>query len=209
MPTILCFGDSNTWGAIPGDHRRYGVTERWPALLAASLPASYQLIEEGQPGRTTIHNDPFEGEKNGLRYLKPCLESMLPDLVLILLGTNDLKHRFGLSAYDIAQGVSRLVDETLKFQSLAQPRSPKVLLMCPPAIYEVGSLANMFAGGEVKSLALTQHYAQCAADLGCAFFDVGSVVTSCENEGIHWQVEQHRLLAEALTGQVQSILSSA
>ena len=209
MPTILCFGDSNTWGAIPGDHRRYGVKERWPALLAASLPPSYQLIEEGQPGRTTIHNDPFEGEKNGLRYLKPCLESMLPDLVLILLGTNDLKHRFGLSAYDIAQGVSRLVDETLKFQSLAQPRSPKVLLMCPPAIYEVGSLANMFAGGEVKSLALTQHYAQCAADLGCAFFDVGSVVTSCENEGIHWQVEQHRLLAEALTGQVQSILSSA
>ncbi|NRA19848.1 MAG: hypothetical protein HRU05_05150 [Oceanospirillaceae bacterium] len=97
----------------------------------------------------------------------------------------------------------------MKFQSLAQPRSPKVLLMCPPAIYEVGSLANMFAGGEVKSLALTQHYAQCAADLGCAFFDVGSVVTSCENEGIHWQVEQHRLLAEALTGQVQSILSSA
>jgi len=207
MPTILCFGDSNTWGSVPRRTRRYDNDERWPALLRAALPNNFEVIEEGQPGRTTVHNDPFEGEKNGLRYLCPCLESHIPDLVLILLGTNDLKHRFGLSAYDIAQGASKLVEEVQKFKSMAKAVPPKVLLIAPPPVYEVGFFANMFSGAALKSQSLAKYYAQFARALGCEFFDAGSVVNSCHKEGIHWQVEQHKYLADALTPIVASIMS--
>ena len=205
MSTILCFGDSNTWGAVPNEDRRYGMTERWTALLRSYLPSHYELIEEGQPGRTTVHDDPFELERNGLRYLMPCLDSHVPDLVVIMLGTNDLKHRFGLSAYDISQGVSRLVEETLKFKNPVKKTFPKVLLVSPPPIYEVGFFADMFAGGEKKSLDLPTYYEKCAINLGCSFFDAASVVTSNKSEGIHWDVEQHQFLAEALAKKIQAL----
>lgn len=206
MPTILCYGDSNTWGSVPGKTRRYDVDERWPALLRKALPAHYEIIEEGQPGRTTIHDDPVEGEKNGLRYLKPCLESHVPDLVLILLGTNDLKHRFGLSAYDIAQGAAKLATQTLAFNSPAKKLGPQVLLISPPPVFEVGYFTDMFAGAEAKSQDFAKHYAQFARALGCSFFDAGTVVRSCEREGIHWQVGQHKLLAEALAPMIKKII---
>jgi len=208
MPTILCFGDSNTWGCVPRRTRRYNNNERWPALIRAALSNDFEIIEEGQPGRTTVHDDPFEGEKNGLRYLTPCLESHIPDLVIILLGTNDLKHRFGLSAYDVALGSAKLAEECLKFKSMARATSPKVLLVSPPPVYEVGFFANMFAGAAAKSQDLAKYNKEFARGLGCEFFDAGTVVTSCKKEGIHWQVEQHKFLADALVPVVKEIMSA-
>jgi len=97
MPIILCFGDSNTHGSIPmrdrDDSRRFGPDERWPGVLRNELGAGWTVIEEGLPGRTTLHDDPIEGVyKNGLWYLRACLESHRPiDLMTLMLGTNDLK----------------------------------------------------------------------------------------------------------------------
>src|SRR5688572_13370016 len=108
MKTILCFGDSNTWGYVPGTGKRYPRSERWPGVLQETLGNEFLIIEEGLNARTTTMDDPIRGGaiKNGLTYLRPCLESHAPiDLVLLLLGTNDLKHRFGLSAYDVAANV--------------------------------------------------------------------------------------------------------
>ncbi|MCW5845462.1 MAG: hypothetical protein KIT77_29690, partial [Caldilinea sp.] len=105
MKRILCFGDSNTWGYDPVSQDRYARNARWPGVLRQQIGAGYEVIEEGLNGRTTVWNDPIEGYKNGRDYLIPCLETHRPlDLVIILLGTNDLKKRFSLSAYDIAQG---------------------------------------------------------------------------------------------------------
>lgn len=205
MPTILCYGDSNTWGSVPNEDRRYGLTERWPCLLREALPDGYEVIEEGQPGRTTVHDDPFEGEKNGLRYLIPCLESHIPDLVIILLGTNDLKQYLGLSAYDISRGAAKLAKEALSFRSRTKKQPPQVLLVSPPSVHEIGAFADMFQGAAKKSQQLAFHYRQRAKELGCAFFDAGSVVKSCPLEGIHWQPEQHQKLSEKLVLQVQAL----
>ncbi|CAH1599231.1 Lipolytic enzyme, G-D-S-L [Vibrio owensii] len=198
MPTILCFGDSNTWGAVPNEDRRYGPNERWPSLLRMSLPDGYEVIEEGQPGRTTVHDDPFEGEKNGLRYLRPCLESHLPDLVIIMLGTNDMKNCLGLSAFDISRGAARLAQEVLNFDNWAKREAPQVLLVAPPPVHEIGFFGSMFIGGAEKSKEFGFHYRNRAEELGCAFLDAGTVVESCPNEGIHWQQDQHEKLAKAL-----------
>jgi lysophospholipase L1-like esterase len=206
VPTILCYGDSNTWGAVPNKSRRYNKKERWPALLSDLLSGDFEIIEAGQPGRTTVHDDPFEGEKNGLKYLIPCLESHLPDVVVVMLGTNDLKSRFNLTAYDVGQGVTTLVNKILSFHHMAKPNSAKVLLVAPPPILEVGYFADMFAGGADKSQQLAAIYQSCALQLNCGFFDAGTVVASCRKEGIHWKVEQHRKFANALAVEIQSLV---
>lgn len=107
MKTILCYGDSNTYGAIPIDfdlldkhfiasHYRLSKEKRWSSILQAELGSTYHVIEEGLNGRTTVWDDPTEGKhKNGLTYLIPCLETHAPiDLVILMLGTNDLKPKF-------------------------------------------------------------------------------------------------------------------
>ncbi len=206
MKDILCFGDSNTWGSVPNESRRYNRRERWPALLQGLLPTSdYQVIEEGLEGRTTIYNDPFESGKNGLEYLGLCLRTHLPDLVIILLGTNDLKSMFGLSASDISRGAARLVEEAQGFRHYCKTEAPQVLLVAPPPVKEIGRPTENFDGAEAKSLEFARHYAARAQERGCHFFDAGTVVESCPFEGIHWQAAQHKNLAEALASRVVQI----
>ena len=92
MKNILCFGDSNTYGYIPIERKRYAYEERWPGLLAAALGGEYHIIEEGLNGRTTAFTDYLEPDRNALEYIGPCILSHAPlDLVIIMLGTNDTK----------------------------------------------------------------------------------------------------------------------
>ena len=115
LKEVLCYGDSNTWGYNPITKERYEKDERWTGVLQNALGNDYHVIEEGLNGRTTVWDDPIEGFKNGKTYLIPCLETHKPlDLVIIMLGTNDLKKRFSLSAYDIAQGAGVLIDVVYK-----------------------------------------------------------------------------------------------
>ncbi len=93
MKTVLCYGDSNTWGSDPETGERFAPEVRWPGVMARELGDGFHVIEEGLPGRTTLREDPIEGSyKDGRAYLTPCLESHRPiDLVTIMLGTNDLR----------------------------------------------------------------------------------------------------------------------
>ncbi|MEX1216099.1 SGNH/GDSL hydrolase family protein [Saccharospirillum sp.] len=205
--TVLCFGDSNTWGASPGMSRRYSAKERWPMIVAELLGPQFRVIEEGLPGRTTVHDDPFDGPvKNGIKYLEPCLISHQPDLVILLLGTNDLKSRFNLSAFDISMGANACARLCQGFVLHEQNRCPEVLLVSPPRIYEVSEHSLSFSGGTGKSAWLSEEYSARAEELGCHFFDAGTVVESSTEEGIHWDVTQHTNLANSLAPVVQRIL---
>ena len=110
--TVLCYGDSNTWGYDPATQKRYPRNVRWAGVLRRALGNGYLVIEEGLNGRTTVWDDPIEGYKNGKEYLVPCLETHKPiDLVIIMLGTNDLKARFHVPACDIAAGAGVAIEE--------------------------------------------------------------------------------------------------
>src|SRR6056297_2207238 len=110
MKRILCYGDSNTWGYVPLTGERYDETVRWTMLLQEKLGGDYKIIEEGLNGRTTVLDDPLEPGRNGLTYLGPCVQSQSPlDLVVLMLGTNDLKRRFSLAPEEIAMGLEKLV----------------------------------------------------------------------------------------------------
>ena len=210
MKTILCYGDSNTHGAVPmediDDNRRFGPTERWTGVMRGILGPDWHVVEEGLPGRTTVLDDPIEGlYKNGLTYLPPCLESHRPiDVVTIALGTNDLKTRFGMPAGDIADGAGVLV-ETVAAVLGRYGQSAKVLLIAPPPILEVGCLADMFAGGAAKSQAFARHYAAVARRFGAAFLDAGSVIASSKIDGIHFDAAEHQALGKAVAAAVRQL----
>lgn len=210
MAAVLCFGDSNTWGTVPLENRRYNESERWPALLKNMLQNSevtIEVIEEGQPGRTLVHHSPYQGDKSGQRYLKDCLVKYTPELVVILLGTNDLKKRYALSAQSIAKSAAKLARQTLQFSNPLLKKPIQVILIAPPLVCEVGFYANMYAGAAEKSAQLAKYYEQYAIQTGCVFFDASRIVTACPEEGIHWQADQHQRLAKALAPLVRSLLN--
>lgn len=204
---VLCFGDSNTWGYDPRSQDRYDDQTRWTRILARALGSDYEIIEEGLNGRTTVWDDPIEGYKNGYSYLIPCLESHCPlDLVVILLGTNDLKMRFSVSASDIAASAGVLV--SVVYQSLAgrDGKAPPVLLMAPPPVAKLTDYAEMFEGAEAKSLKLGARYLAVAQELGCAFLDTSEIIVSSPLDGIHWEASEHAKLGQAVAFIVKKIL---
>jgi lysophospholipase L1-like esterase len=207
MKRILCYGDSNTWGSDPLTGERLDDRTRWTRILALALGPNYEIIEEGLNGRTTVWEDPIEDHKNGYAYLLPCLETHRPlDLVVIMLGTNDLKKRFSLTAYDIAQAASVLVTAVKKSAAGRASKAPPVLLMAPPPVSKLTDYAEMFEDAEEKSKKLGERFRQVAHELGCEFLDTSKVIVSSKVDGIHFDPEEHYKLGHAVAGIIKQIL---
>jgi len=206
--TILCYGDSNTWGADPAGTGRFPPDVRWTGVLQRALgDDGYRVIEEGLNGRTTVWDDAIEPGRNGKTYLAPCLESHRPlDLVAIMLGTNDLKARFALSASDIAQAAASLAQLALRTARTADDKPARVLLIAPPVVTTPTDLDLMFEGAAEKSRHFGRYYRFFADRYGVDFLDAGAVVTSSPLDGIHFEAEEHRKLGEAVALAVRRLL---
>ena len=207
MKRILCYGDSNTWGYNPVTQDRFEKHERWTGQLSRALGDDYDVIEEGLNGRTTVWDDPIEGYKNGREYLIPCLESHKPlDLVIILLGVNDLKKRFSLSAYDVAEGAGVLVQIVQKSNTGMMNGAPQVLLVAPPPVGKLTAFAEFFEGAEAKSQKFAEHYRRVASELRCLFFDTSTIIVSSDLDGIHLERNEHAKLGQAMAVKVREII---
>ncbi len=203
MRTVLCYGDSNTWGYDPATRGRYSPHVRWTGVLAARLGAEYRVVEEGLNGRTTRWDDPIEPGRNGLAYLRPCIESHQPlDLIITMLGTNDLKGRFNLSASDIAQSAAELAEMAWRFAHAPDGSHAKVLLVAPPAVSALTEFDQLFDGAREKSRQFSRYYRLAAGWYDLPFFDAGAVIVSSEKDGIHFDADEHRKLGEALADEV-------
>ena len=205
---MLCYGDSNTWGSDPETGERFAPDVRWPGVLARGLGDGFRVVEEGLNGRTTVYDDPIEGaHKNGRTYLRACLESHSPiDLVTLMLGTNDLKARFGASASDIAQGAVSLADEILRSGCGPGGGAPVVVMISPAPVGKLTDMAEMFRGAEEKSGRFAAHYERFAEQYGCEFLDAGAVISSSDIDGIHLEAEEHRKLGGAVADLVLKVL---
>jgi lysophospholipase L1-like esterase len=207
---IVCYGDSNTWGFDPATRERFPAEVRWTGVLGGELGAAYQVIEEGLNGRTTVWDDPLELGRSGIAYLRPCLESHRPlDLVTIMLGTNDLKRRFGVSGSDIAQGAGLLVEIAQHFARRGDGSPAAVLLMAPPPVGRLSQLARMFEGAEEKSREFGQHYRMVAEWYGVPLLDAGEVIVSSDLDGIHFEDAEHRKLGLAVAAEVRRLLGES
>ena len=206
MKTILCYGDSNTWGYNPVNAERYGRDIRWAKIMQQHLGSDYEVIEEALNGRTTVHEDFLEEGRNGMTYLIPCLISHKPiDLVILKLGVNDLKQRFNVPASDVADGVRKLSWEILKSDTGPNHQAPQLLILTPPPMGKLSQFADMFAGGPEKSRQFSTHYKVVAEELGCEYLDTGEHIVSSDIDGIHYEPNQHIKLGKVVADKVKSI----
>jgi lysophospholipase L1-like esterase len=207
MKRVICYGDSNTWGADPAGNGRFDERTRWTGVMAGILGADYHVVEEGLNGRTTIVDDPISPDRNGLTYLRPCIDSHHPfDLITIMLGTNDLKFRQNRTAADIAESVS-LLAETVRESSFGPGESrPKVLIICPPPVTTLTDYSGMFAGAVEKSLEMPRYYELAAKWSQSEFLNAGEHIRSSDLDGIHFEAAEHAKLGKAVAEKVRSIL---
>jgi lysophospholipase L1-like esterase len=207
MNEILCFGDSNTWGYSPSTGQRFSRDARWTGVLQAHLGSDFHVIEEGLNGRTTVWEDPLEGDKMGKRHLPPILESHAPlDIVVIMLGTNDLKKRFSAHAWDIAQGAGVLVDIVAASKAGRDGAAPPVLMIAPPPLGKLSLWEGMFEGAVEKSRQLGKLYREVARLRGCHFLDGAEVIRSSDLDGIHLEEKEHRALGQTVAREIKKIL---
>ncbi|MGO2354244.1 MAG: SGNH/GDSL hydrolase family protein [Marinomonas foliarum] len=208
MATILCYGDSLTWGSIPNGGR-YPKHLRWPNILNDLLGKHHQVINFGLPGRTTIWNDPFLEGRNGLSYLQAALETFGPvDILVLMLGTNDLKRHFNVGAFEAAKGVEKLIEKSRIPNPHGFP-SPTLVIIAPPNILSpTGSMAESFSGAIEKSQHFHQYYQDIAAHNKCIFLNAAGVLQPSEVDGVHLDAQGNDTLAHALHEAIKDIIQS-
>lgn len=221
--TILCYGDSNTWGFAaelqPADKSylaRYPEEVRWTGVLQALLGEGCRVVEEGLNARVSVWDDVTWPDRNGLKYLRPCLNTHAPiDLVVLMLGTNDLKVRISGYVPDIARAAGTLVKAIQSGNDGPQGRAPEVLLVSPvlvgeglaqaaPDIYEELGCEN----ARRASLLFAKYYRAVAEECGCFFLDAAEYAQAGPADALHLDAENHRKLGEAIAQKVRDILEN-
>ncbi len=212
MKTILCYGDSLTYGTNPAVvGARHAFEDRWPATLERGLgPDKVRVIAEGLGGRTTAFDDYSSlADRNGVLILPTILDSHKPlDAVVIMLGTNDMKSYISGSALAAAMGMKRLVQIIRTFPYDVGMKVPDVVMVSPPhcVATEHADLAPMFRHGMTESQLLAEHYQRVADELGCAFFDASSVAAASSLDGVHLDAANTRAIGTALVPIVRDVL---
>jgi lysophospholipase L1-like esterase len=182
---------------------------RWPGVLARELGADWRVIEEGQNGRTTVFEDPTTPYRVGREYLPAALESHKPlDVVVLMLGTNDLKAVFSVPAGQIAECVAVLARIVLASDAGPGARPPKLLLVAPPAtggFSHLPDLEEKFAGAEAKARRFPELYRRVAETLGCGFLNAQLFTRPSEADGLHLDAPSHRALGSAVATAVAEL----
>jgi lysophospholipase L1-like esterase len=212
LDSVLVYSDSLTWGIIPNTRNRLPFAERWPGVLENALSARghrVRLMEDCLNGRRTVWDDPFKPGRNGLQGLAQRIEIHSPlSLVILMLGTNDFQfsHPYN-NAWSAAQGVATLVNEIRTAPIEPGMPVPPILVISPPEIhFPQGPVAAKFQGAKDRCAGLADAYREVSSNLGCYFFDAGSVTPASRVDGIHLDSGQHLILGQALVDVLTPIL---
>ena len=205
---IVCFGDSNTHGYCAETGGRFDEESRWTSLLQAYLGDGYLILEEGLSGRTTCFDDPIHEGLSGLDYIYPCLMTHEPvDLLIIMLGTNDTKERFGVSPACIGLGLKRLIAKA-KATECWSGGVPSILVVTPQNIgreyIDTACGATMGKGCAQKSEMLAEQFRLIADSMGCSYLDANKLVTAGPNQVdfMHLSEAGHGQLAAGLANYI-------
>jgi lysophospholipase L1-like esterase len=211
MQHILVYSDSLSWGIVPTTRKRLHFEQRWPGVMEVSLCSSGQkvrVVEDCLNGRRTAWDDPFKPGRNGLVGLAQRIEIHSPlELVVLMLGTNDFQSMHENNAWHSSQGISALVSAIRTAPIEPGMPVPQILVIAPPAIQTPkGPIAPKFAGGETKCVGLSAAYRLVCEEVGCHFFDAGSVIASSQVDGVHLDLEQHLILGNAVAEVVKPLV---
>ena len=210
MKQILAFGDSLTWGADPATGDRHPIEQRWPTSLEKELNGIAHVIPEGLGGRTTCFDDhAAPNERNAVKALPMLLGSHYPlDLVIIMLGTNDLKPQLCGYANGAQGGMRRLIQQVQLYPWKTGVQVPNVLIVAPPSCRLT---RDNQPPAQNRSIAESQKfsslYAALASELGTGYFDAGTVAEASAEDGVHLSADTTRTLGVALANPVRELLA--
>ncbi len=212
MKQIFVYGDSLSWGFIPGTRRRLPFEQRWPGVLELQLNAAGQrvrVIEDCLNGRRTVLEDPIRPGRNGLIGIGQRMEVNSPlALVILMLGVNDFQSMYTFNAWHSAQGIAGIVRAMRAAPIEPGLPVPPILIVSPPPITALaGDSVNKYFGAGKKCAGLAASFRTVAETEGCAFFDAGTVARLSPIDGIHLDADQQEALGRALVGKVTEILS--
>lgn len=212
MKTIICYGDSNTWGFSPETQTRYSREIRWTAQLQKSLGNDYYVIEEGLNGRTTCYDDPIFPQRNGVKGIFSCMETNYPaDLVIIMLGTNDSKKHLNATAFASAKGVEMIAKIITQGEYGINGMPPEMLIVAPISIGN--TITEVWTGSEFDKRSvvmidqLRDELRKMAKLNGYHFMDAGLIAEPDSLDSIHLNTYNHTLFAQAVKNKVLQILS--
>ncbi len=194
--TILCYGDSNTWGNVPRSDKRYPRDIRWPGALQNILGEEYEVISEGLCGRTLAAEEPTKPHRTGITHLQAIVESADPvDAIIIMLGTNDIKTTYNLTPNKIADHLSQTVEFIKNMQGLEY--NPKILIACPPPVIipQTNDLDSRMIPGLEAFKVLPNLYKEVAQKHSCSFINAGDHISSSKIDGYHLDADGHLKLA--------------
>lgn len=206
MKSVLCYGDSITWGRNAADGTRFPFAQRWPGVLEATLGSDYRIVEEGLGGRTVATESPVQPYRDGRAMLGSILESHAPlDWVIVMLGTNDCVPMYHLSVGAIAFGATTMLWGIAKSAAGPSGAAPRVLLVSPPHIGKLSSFMELFYhGAEETCRGLASAYATVAEACGARFLDAATIVSPSSVDGVHPDADGHHRLGEAIAALVAS-----
>ena len=210
MITCLCYGDSNTWGAIPGPvnsttgfPKRHPKEERWTGILQKLLGFDYEVIEEGLNSRTTNLDDLSSNKPhiNGLSYLPFCLEVHYPiDCIVFMLGLNDTKSKFHRSAVEIANGMRELISVAKRLLG----KNTYVVLVAPPPLSKTSELFPQFDQKSIEtSKLIAKEYKKLAEEEDVVFLNAADTISTSAIDGLHFDSNQCALLGQQIAKKIQ------
>lgn len=210
MKTVLAYGDSLTWGYDPENPGRHAYEDRWTSVLQKGLGHGVRVIAEGLNGRTTAFDDHLgDCERNGAKLLPSILATHKPiDLVILMLGTNDLKRGIQGTAIGATSGLKRLVKLVQYHDWGFDFDRPEILIVSPPPIRETADaiFGAMFNHSIDEGAMLASMYRDAADEAGCGFFDAGSVAQTTPLDGIHLDAENTRAIGRGIEPIVRMML---
>ena len=211
MKQILVYGDSLSWGIVPGTRRRLTFSQRWPGILEAELVRTglaVRVIEDCLNGRRTVWHDPFKPGRNGLNGIEQRIEINSPlALVILMLGTNDFQSVHQHNASHSAQGIASLVRAIRRAPIEPDMPVPQILIVAPPrAGTPAGTMTEKFANARERAEGLSAAFTSIAAEMSCAFFDAGRIITASAIDGVHLDADQHAILGTQLVDSVRNLL---
>ena len=205
---ILCFGDSNTWGYIPGTGERYPDDVRWTGVMKNILGDDFTVLEDGISGRTTVYDQPWAVGRNGRKGLDYSLQSQMPlDLIIIMLGSNDLSMvdlgQVELGINEVAR-VAKNANEIIRTTTPVFPNGSKVLLIAAPPFNKSYDSDSGRPGKYADSLRFPEITKRVADQIGTYYMDSGlyAVVSDID---CHLLPEGHKKLGEAVAKKVLEI----
>lgn len=206
MKKILCYGDSNTYGFIPENCRRYEKNERWSGILSEILSNEYEIVEEGMNNRTGFFRNPEGLKQSGGEYLSIYLQNHKDfDICILNLGTNDSQIFYELTPQICKNGLESLINSIREVNP-----NTKIIIIPPvkitPNILNSG-FSLMFNKNSIEKIqAVFPVFEQVAKENNCLYYDFNNIVSPSETDGLHYTKDSHKSIAYNLAIFIRSLI---